>query len=103
MQIHCTEELHAGGGPGSFFLCRAEDAAAPLKDYAGKIQLIYLDPPFGTGDVFQIKLRSARRSVKLPVFTDQLRPDEYLAWMRKVLTLCHSLLAPTGSPDPNRA
>ena len=97
MQIHCTEELHESGGPGTFLLCRAEDALEPLTEYAGSIQLIYLDPPFGTGDVFQIKLQTAKKSIRLPVYSDRLAPSEYLIWMRRVLTVCHKLLSPTGS------
>ena len=98
MRIYCTEELHADGGPGVFFLCRAEDAFERFAaGHAGTIQLIYLDPPFGTGDIFQMRLKTAKRSVRLPVFADRLEPDAYLAWMRLVLTYCHRLLAPTGS------
>ncbi len=98
MRIYCTEELHAGGGPGAFFLCRAEDAFGRFAaEHAGNVQVIYLDPPFGTGDVFQMRLNTAKRSVRLPVFYDRLEPDAYLVWMRTVLAHCHRLLAPTGS------
>ena len=97
-RIQCTEELHKTGGPGAFFLCRAEDALAQfMGEYQGKIQLIYLDPPFGTGDVFHLKLGAGKRSLRLPAFSDQMEPQAYLAWRRRVLTDCHKLLSPTGS------
>ena len=28
-----------------------------LKEYAGKIELIYIDPPFATGDDFSLRVR----------------------------------------------
>lgn len=98
MRINCVSELHPAGGPGTFFLCRAEDALTKLgKEYTGKVQLIYLDPPFGTGDVFHIRVNAGKRSLRLPAFSDQLSTEEYLSWMRKVLLNCHALLSPTGS------
>lgn len=98
MRIHCTGELHPAGGPGSFLLCRAENAVEQLASpYAGKIQLIYLDPPFGTGDTFHVRVGSGARALKLPAFEDTLSQEDYLDWMRTVLAGCYKLLAPTGS------
>ena len=98
MRITCTEELHQGGGPGRFLLGKAEDVSAQLLDeYAGKVQLIYLDPPFGTGDTFRVRLPVGKRSVLMPVYQDDLPQSDYVAWMRGVLTNCRALLAPTGS------
>lgn len=98
MRIVCTEELHRNGGPGTFHLLRAEDAVDQLfAAYGGKVQVIYLDPPFGTGDTFHLKLSAGNRSLNLPAFTDKLSEAEYLSWMRRVLTGCHRLLSPSGS------
>ena len=56
MRVYCKSEHHDIGGPGSFFLSHSEKALQDLvKSYGGKIQLIYLDPPFGTGDSFNRK------------------------------------------------
>ena len=54
MRIYCKAEHHDIGGPGAFFLARSEKQLPKLiSEYGGKVQLIYLDPPFGTGDTFQ--------------------------------------------------
>lgn len=98
MRIRCTEELHQNGGPGRFIHARAEDALAPLiAEYGGTVQLIYLDPPFGTGDTFHLRIGKGKRKLTLPAFDDRLGEEAYLAWMRTVLTGCHQLLSPSGS------
>lgn len=98
MRIRCTEELHENGGPGRFLLARAEDALAELiAAYEGAVTLIYLDPPFGTGDTFRLRLGKGRRQLALPAFDDRMDEASYLAWMRTVLTGCKRLLAPDGS------
>lgn len=98
MRIACTQELHGCGGPGTFFLCPAETAADALAEtYGGTVQLIYLDPPFGTGDTFHMRLSSGSKTVRLPVFSDKLDEDAYVAWMRPILMGCRKLLSPTGS------
>lgn len=98
MRIHCTEEVQASGGPGRFLLARAENALPELVErYAGKVQLIYLDPPFGTGDTFYVRPAAGKRKITLPAFSDTLSEADYLAWMREVLTGCRALLTKTGS------
>ena len=98
MRIQCTEELHRYGGPGRFVLSHAEDALPSLVDaYRGKIQLIYLDPPFGTGDSFRLKLGRGKKTLTLPAFSDTLSEETYLDWMRIILRGCHEMLAPTGA------
>lgn len=98
MRISCTEELHARGGPGLFWLARVEDALETLiSEYAGKVQVIYLDPPFGTGDVFHVKLTAGKRSISLPAYSDRMREDEYLRWMKTILTGARKLLSDSGS------
>ncbi|HWQ06226.1 MAG TPA: site-specific DNA-methyltransferase [Feifaniaceae bacterium] len=98
MRVHCTEELHGCGGPGRFVLSRAEDALAMLTaEYAGSVQVIYLDPPFGTGDTFHVKLTAGKRSISLPAYSDKMREADYLLWMRSVLTGARELLSDTGS------
>ena len=93
MRIYCKAEQHEVGGPGSFFLARSEKQLPKLIDeYGGKVQLIYLDPPFGTGDTFQRK-----EEKDIPLFRDDMPESEYLKWMRTILTGCHALLSPSGS------
>ncbi len=98
MQIRCSEERHAVGGNGEFWLGKAE-ALAPslLKEYRGKVRLIYLDPPFRTGESFSMKLGRGRGAASIRLYEDTLSSEEYLDWMRQILTLCHELLDSKGS------
>lgn len=94
MRIFCASERHANGGPGEFILARAEEALETLlTDYRGRVQVVYLDPPFGTGDVFHSKIGN----LTLPTYQDDMEENAYLAWMRKILSGARELLAPSGS------
>ena len=94
--IICTRELHQSGGPGLFVLGRSEESILSLlQEYAQNVQLIYLDPPFGTGDLFRMRIGGTL--IQRPAYTDILSQDAYLHMMRNVLLGCHELLAPKGS------
>ena len=96
MRIYCKAEHHDIGGCGAFFLARSEKLLPSLiKAYKGQVQLIYLDPPFGTGDAFLNK--GEKDEAKVALFRDDMPETEYLKWMRTILTGCHALLSPTGS------
>ena len=98
MQISAVSERHANGGPGECILSRVEDALpALLETHRGRVQLIYLDPPFGTGDTFHMKLHSGKRQLNLPVYADDMDEDAYLLWMRVVLSGARELLSDSGS------
>ncbi len=56
----------------------------------GKVNLIYIDPPYSTGGIFQT------RSQK-DAYSDTLGGKDYLDFMRKRLTLLHKLLSNNGS------
>lgn len=91
-------ELHQWGGPGKFVLGRSQDAADILKEeYAAKVRLIYLDPPFGTGDTFSVKAGPKGKKVAVPAYSDRLSEKAYLEMMKQVLELCRDLLTPDGS------
>lgn len=56
----------------------------------GQVKLIYIDPPYSTGGIFQTRdLKDA--------YTDVLMGNEYLAFMHKRLILLHQLLNEKGS------
>ena len=98
MQIVCEREIHAVGGPGAFYLGCAEDSEEKLLSlYRGKVRLIYIDPPFRTGESFSMKVGSGRSAAKITLYEDTLSSDEYVAWMRRILMLCHELLDEKGS------
>jgi adenine-specific DNA-methyltransferase len=61
-----------------------------LETHAGKIQLVYLDPPYCTG--FDFQSREQRHA-----YSDQMVPPQYIEFMRRRLVLLRELLSPTGS------
>jgi adenine-specific DNA-methyltransferase len=77
-----------------------------LKEYAGKIKLIYIDPPFATGDDFSIQVRVGEENVtKKPSILEEhayrdtwgAGYDSYLSMMYERLVLMHELLSEDGS------
>ena len=74
-----------------------------LRRYAGEVKLIYMDPPFLTGEQFIMRARvgaadwkAGKGSLVLPAFSDDMEPDAYYAMMRRVLEGSHSLLREDG-------
>jgi adenine-specific DNA-methyltransferase len=60
------------------------------KGVCGKVNLIYIDPPYSTGGIFQT------RNLK-DAYSDILAGNEYLEFMQKRLVLLHKLLSKEGS------
>ncbi len=67
------------------------------------MKLIYLDPPFLTGDQFTMRVRVGERewrrgtgSLVLPSYADKQSREEYQAMMRRVLEGVRELLRPDG-------
>ncbi len=101
------EELsRAGEGPSGseFHLGDAAAVAKVLKEnYAGKVSLIYLDPPFQTGKKFEVRARvgesewkTGRGSLVLEGYSDDLPRNEYLEMMKNVLINAKALLKSDG-------
>ena len=99
--ISCKAEKFDFGGEGLFILGNSIDVSAKLKaEYAGKLDLIYLDPPFGTGESYSFSVKSgAGRAEKLqiPAYKDALDEKSYMTLMRRVLENSHALLSEQGS------
>jgi len=77
-----------------------------LKEYAGKIDLVYIDPPFATGADFSHKVTIGEEAVeKQPSILEEHAYrdtwhkglDSYLSMLFERFTLIHDLLADTGS------
>ena len=64
---------------------------ALLPEFAGKVNLIYIDPPFMTGRDF----KSGEQLAYSDKWDNNL--DVYLQWLYEALVLLYRLLAPTGS------
>lgn len=104
-KIGVGRELHEGNGSNGRFILsdtvRGLDML--LETQAEQIKLIYLDPPFMTGDKFMMRVRvgeaewkSGRGSLALESFSDAMTREEFLNMMRNVLECCHRLLRSDG-------
>jgi site-specific DNA-methyltransferase (adenine-specific)/adenine-specific DNA-methyltransferase len=73
--------------------------AALRAEYAGKIALIYLDPPFFTGAEWRAQAISGEPNASLAAYSDDWGGEmgSYLQWLLDRLTLARELLSPTGS------
>jgi DNA modification methylase len=76
--------------------------AALLPEFRGKVDLVYLDPPFDAGRAFRapVLLNGSRKpSGERLAYRDQwgTGPDSYLQMLYERLPLVRDLLAPTGS------
>ena len=104
--ISVSREETMGCGPGGeYFL---GDALTLLDDiiekYAGKAKCIYLDPPFLTGQSFEMNVRVGEKdwkgmsgSVRVHTFDDCAAPEEYYSMMRQVMEASHALLREDGA------
>ncbi len=105
-QIQVRAEWHPapGGVKGMFLLGDAiERMEALLAEWEGRIKLIYMDPPFMTGDRFYMRVRvgeeewrRGKGSFVLESFADRQSREEYLAMMRRALELSRRLLSEEG-------
>ena len=99
-------EIHpCPGGPQGLFLPgdAVERLEALLPEYEGRIKLVYMDPPFMTGERFYMRVRvgaeewrRGRGSLALETFRDLKDRGEYLDLMRRTLLLCRRLLNDAG-------
>ena len=72
-----------------------------LKTHRGKIDLIYIDPPFNTNQVFMVN-DNRKNAVSYSknseiAFSDKLSRDEFLEFMRERFILLKELLSEKGS------
>ncbi len=76
-----------------------------LRDFRGKIDLIYIDPPFDSKETYKKKVvlknmgttQSDTSSFEEKQYSDIWTNDEYLQFMYERLILCRELLSDTGS------
>jgi len=70
---------------------KSQTLSALLPEFAGKVNLIYIDPPFMTGRDF----KSGEQLAYSDKWDNNL--DAYLQWLYETFVLLHRLLARTGS------
>ena len=71
-----------------------------LRDYSGKIDLVYADPPFNTMQDFYIsdnRANSVSATKSRKAYTDKMPLEKFLAFIRERLILIHELLSERGS------
>jgi len=72
-----------------------------LKSHKGKIDLIYIDPPFNTNQVFGVtenrKNAISRSKNSVIAYSDEMAKDEFLEFLRKRLIILKELLSEEGS------
>lgn len=75
-----------------------------LKDYRGKIDLVYIDPPFDSKADYKKKIKVKNKNVLNDIssfeekqYTDMWCNDEYLQFMYERLTIIKELLSENGA------
>ena len=104
-RIHLGAELHPGqAAEGRFYVGDCiQQMEAMLEEWSGRIKLIYMDPPYMTGDKYYMRLRVGERGwsrgrsdMQVVSFEDYRDRESYLAMMDRVLRLCRQLLSEDG-------
>jgi len=104
-RINIWQEKQSGAGPAGEMRLGDVRALLPglIEQYAGQVQLIYLDPPFRTGQTFVMRVRvgekewrSGTGTLLQPVYSDDMEFDAYMALMRETLTGAKKLLSESG-------
>lgn len=71
-----------------------------LDKYRGKIDLVYIDPPYGTNEKFTMsktRATSVSRGSGITAYADKRTGSEYLEFIRERLVFLHELLSDVGS------
>lgn len=73
-----------------------------LNNFRGKINLIYIDPPFNTDQEFFVSENGRANSIShskndIVAYSDKMSTDEYLEFIRERLILLRELLSDNGS------
>lgn len=102
--FHQAEAKREIVGTGNTQLCQGDSTTMDLSQWRGKVQCVYMDPPFMTGEQFLRRRpvgeegwRTGKQSIQLPAYTDKFPSREaYLDFLRRLCDQAKMLLAPTG-------
>lgn len=91
-----------GGGPITAAVYCADNLALLERlagDWAGRFQLLYLDPPFGSGKVYAARVagRRGEQAAAVNAYRDDQDFDAYLVWLYRRLAFSRDLLADSGT------
>ncbi len=104
-RVDVWQEEQRGDGPAGEMLLGDVLALLPslVEKYAGQVQLVYLDPPFGTGHSFSMRVRVGEKewrtgsgSLLMQSYDDSMDVSAYLEMMRQVFLATKKLLSETG-------
>lgn len=104
-QVQVWREEQQGQGPSGEMRVGdvIETLPSLLEEYAGKVQLVYLDPPFCTGHSFSMRVRVGEKEWKsgsgtllMQSYEDDMGVEAYLSLMREAITASRKLLSDTG-------
>ena len=104
-QIDGARELIMGERAGGV-LMQGDLRTADLSDYTGRVQCVYLDPPFFTGEDFSFRMRIGEKgwaegtqTLTLPAYTDSRTGGRaaYLQLLRAALEKARELLSESGA------
>lgn len=86
------------------FVCRGDNFEVMgrlLDSYKGKIDLVYIDPPFNTSQVFSVSKQRvstiSRANEGKIAYSDIMDKDEFIKFMYDRFVLIHQLLSERGS------
>ncbi|MBR5751103.1 MAG: site-specific DNA-methyltransferase [Clostridia bacterium] len=97
-------EVRPGQGSGLMLVGDAAEESRRLAlERPDSVSLIYMDPPFGTGQQFTARLRVGEKqwktgqgSITVPSYKDALDGESYMELMRRVLEASRTLLTDDG-------
>ena len=98
VETEIKSELHTYGGNGRFILAKSDEIIDMLvKEYKDSVQLIYLDPPFGTGDKFTMLKKVNGTRITVSTYDDTLNDEQYIEMMRNIMNGCKKMLTKSGA------
>ena len=106
MRVQVAREALMGSGVmGELFLGDSLELSDRLTGkYGGRVQCVYLDPPFFTGSLFNMRVRVGERewrsgagSLELSAYSDKwASAEEYISEIRTLAELARELMSDTG-------
>ncbi|MGN0741047.1 MAG: DNA methyltransferase [Candidatus Fimadaptatus sp.] len=106
MRVQVSREALMGSGVmGELFLGDSLELSDRLTGkYGGRVQCVYLDPPFFTGSLFNMRVRVGERewrsgagSLELSAYSDKwASSEEYISEIRALAELARELMSDTG-------
>ena len=106
MRVQVAREALMGSGVmGELFLGDSLELSDRLTGkYGGRVQCVYLDPPFFTGSLFNMRVRVGERewrsgagSLELSAYSDKwASAEEYISEIRALAELARELMSDTG-------